>query len=266
MMNSWSMTRFAATVADALGAEAPMQADAPLPLVQRYLDRTLGAKAQRALIFNPDCIGHWFWQKYSDLLTPVQEHAPLAVPLRTMMPSVTPVCFGTMYTGVMPAVHGIQRYEKPVITVDSLFDSLPRSGKKVALLAARDSSMSLIFGGRPVDYFILPYDDDVNEKALELIGQDIYDVVVVYNQSYDDMIHRTAPEAPEAMAAAEANVKAFDQLCEAARAAWARYDSLFVWAPDHGNHVNWDGHGQHGEFREEDINVIHCFGAVPATR
>ena len=45
-----------------------------------------------------------------------------------MLP-VTPVCFGTMYTGAQPAVHGIQKYEKPVIQIDTIFDALIRAGK-----------------------------------------------------------------------------------------------------------------------------------------
>ena len=101
-----------------------------------------------------------------------------------------------MYTGVLPEVHGIQGYTKPVITVDSLFDSLARSGKRVALVAVENSSMAIIFQNRPIDYFIVPYDDAATEKGLELIAQDRHDVVVVYNQEYDDMIHRTRPWRP----------------------------------------------------------------------
>jgi len=263
MMNSIPLTRFAASVAESLGVEAPHGADAPLSLIGTHVSRALGGRVpDRALIFNPDCIGHWFWQKHTQMLSPVQVYAPLAVPFATMMPSVTPVCFGTMYTGVTPAVHGIRRYEKPVITHDSLFDAFARAGKRVTLLAAKDSSMAIIFGGRPIDYRILPYDDDVNEMALKLIEQDEHDVLVVYNQSYDDMIHMTAPEDPRAMKAAQANVDAFCRLCAAAEKHWAGHDTFVAWAPDHGNHIDWDGHGNHGEFREEDINIVHFFGGM----
>ena len=266
MLNAWSMTRFAATVARAMDAEPPKQADKPLPLVLDYARRALGGPAERALIYNPDCVGHWFWQKYSDMLSPVQALAPLAVPLSTVMPAVTPVCFGTMYTGVLPEVHGIRAYEKPVIRVDSLFDSLPRSLKRVALVAVEGSSMAKIFAGRDIDYFILPDDEAVVEQALQLIEADAHDAIVVYNQAYDDMIHLTTPESPEAVAAARAHADAFVRLIERADAAWRGHDRLVAWAPDHGCHTDWDGHGNHGEYREEDINVIHLFGAYPAER
>ena len=55
------------------------------------------------------------------------ERTDLEVRYETVMPSVTPVCFGTMYTGAQPEVHGIRRYEKPVIKIDTIFDVLIRN-------------------------------------------------------------------------------------------------------------------------------------------
>ncbi|NLU24899.1 MAG: hypothetical protein GXW99_09405 [Clostridiales bacterium] len=263
MMNSYSMTQLAASVASAIGAEAPNKSAAPIPAVEHLVENTFGGKADRVLIYNPDCIGLWFWQKYTEMFLPVQYHTQLTVPVATVMPSVTPVCFGTMYTGAMPAVHGIQSYTKPVIKIDSLFDSLTRSGKKVALAAVEGSSMALIFQERNIDYFLLPYDNDVTEKALELIKDDQYDVIVVYNQEYDDMIHDFTPEAPGAMEAARHHIRDFGRLADAVDEYWTKHDTLLVWASDHGNHVDWDGHGNHGEYREEDINVVHFYGAIP---
>ena len=170
MFNSISMTQMAATIANAIGAEAPKQADRSIPMVDAFVEKTLGGKkVDRVLIYNPDCVGMWLFQKYTDLFIPVVTNTQLTVPVATVNPSWTPVCFGTMYTGVLPEVHGIQGYAKPVITVDSLFDSLPRSGKKVALVAVTNSSMAMIFQNRDVDYYLMPYDDSATNKALELI-------------------------------------------------------------------------------------------------
>ena len=41
------------------------------------------------------------------------------------------------------------------------------------------------------------------------------------------------------------------------------WDSMVGWATDHGVHTDWDGYGNHGEFREEDINVMHFYGVYP---
>lgn len=266
MMNRYSVTQLASTVADALGCERPLQASEPLPLVRNYLDQTLGGKADRVLVYNPDCMGQWFWQKYTDKYIPVMKAAPLAVPLSTVMPSVTPVCFGSMYTGAMPAVHGIRTYAKPVITIDSLFDSAARSGKKAALVAVQDSSMARIFMNRPIDYYIEKYDGEVTERAMSLIEEDRYDLLVVYNQEYDDLIHETEIESPEALAAAFRHIDTFEKLTDAVRENWKDHSVMTVFAPDHGNHMDWNGHGNHGEFREDDINIIHFYGAYPKAR
>jgi len=263
MMNTYSMTQLAASIAKAMDAEAPKYAEAPIPAIQQLVDKKLGGKAERVLIYNPDCLGLWFWQKYTEMYLPVQLHTQLTIPVSSVMPSVTPVNFGTMYTGAMPAVHGIQTYAKPVIRIDSLFDSLRRSGKKIALVAIANSSMGKIFAERDIDYFIEEDDAACTARGLELIQKNEHDLVVVYNMDYDEMIHAYTPEAPEAMQAAQNNIRDFDRLATAVAENWKQYNSLVVWASDHGNHVEWNGHGNHGEFREEDINVVHFYGAFP---
>ena len=130
MKNSISMTQFAATVADALGVPAPKAAGESFPLLRRTLEQQGVVTAQKALLYNPDAVGQWLFQKYTNWFAPVLRHTQLGVPVCTVLPSVTPVCFGTMYTGVEPAVHGIQKYEKHVLQQESLFDILPAAGKK----------------------------------------------------------------------------------------------------------------------------------------
>ena len=49
------------------------------------------------MIYNPDCIPMWLYQKYTEKFAPVLAATQLTVPVATVMPSVTPVCFGTMY-------------------------------------------------------------------------------------------------------------------------------------------------------------------------
>ena len=67
MMNSYSMTQLAASVSNAMGIEAPEFSAPAIPAVERLVNDRLGGKADRVLIYNPDCIGHWFWQKYTAL-------------------------------------------------------------------------------------------------------------------------------------------------------------------------------------------------------
>ena len=61
----------ASSIAYAMGAEAPRQADPAIPLVTDMVDEVLnGGKADRVLIYNPDCIGLWMYQKYTEDLRP----------------------------------------------------------------------------------------------------------------------------------------------------------------------------------------------------
>ncbi len=266
MKNSISMNQFAATIAECLDIPIPSAAEPKISFMYSYLQKKNITKVEKALIYNPDAIGMWLFQKYTSWFLPVLNHTQLGIPVNTVWPSVTPVCFGTMYTGVMPSVHGIQKYEKYQLSQESLFDCLAKSGKRTAIVAVENSSMAILFGGRSIDYFILPYDNEVNEKAKELIANDEYDVIVVYNQEYDDVMHQTFPESEISLNALKHHIDAFDSLCKVCENSWKKYNSLVCWATDHGIHTDVDGHGSHGADIEEDINVMHFFGVWKGNR
>ena len=139
-----------------------------------------GEKADRVFMYNPDAIAQWIYAKYPQFFNLVKSHSELELPLLSVMPSVTPVCFGTMYTGAQPSVHGIQKYEKPVIKIDTFFDALIRAGKKVVILASKDSSLANIYLERDMDYYRLENTSQVNAKAAELMLKDEHDVYVVH--------------------------------------------------------------------------------------
>lgn len=263
MIHSISMTSFASSIAEAMRIKPPKQADAPSGLFTAWLDAHLKNGAERVLIYNPDAVASWLYQKYSEKFAGVARHAGFALPIRTVMPSWTPVCFGTMYTGVSPAVHGIQSYEKHVLATDSLFDAAARAGKRVALVAVENSSLSVIFNERPIDYYIEKYDGEATERALKLLEEDRYDLIAVYNQEYDDCIHRTGTESDQSLAALDHHVASFDRLAQAARRVWRDKNALICWATDHGVHDVGPVTGTHGTDMEEDLNVFHFFGAYP---
>ncbi|HIQ99251.1 MAG TPA: alkaline phosphatase family protein [Candidatus Scybalocola faecavium] len=263
MYNTISMTQFAASIADAMNVQPPEMAQESAKVIQEVIRQQVPEGADRVMIYNPDAVGMWLFQKYTEDFAPVLKNVQLGIPVKTVMPSVTPVCFGTMYTGVLPQVHGIMKYEKHVITTDSLFDALPRQGKKAAIVAVEGSSMAIIFGGRNVDYYILPYDEDVTNKALELIKEDRYDLIAVYNQEYDDQMHATGVESEASMKALHNHIESFDRLAKAVKENWKNHNSLVCWATDHGIHQMENGHGNHGEDIEADMNVMHFYGVYP---
>lgn len=266
MYNTISMTQFTSTIAEAMNAKPPTQAAASSKAANSMIRAKAPNGVDRTLIYNPDAVGMWLFQKYTEEFSPVLTRTQLGLPVRTVMPSWTPVCFGSMYTGVPPAIHGIQKYEKKVIKVDSLFDALTRQGKKVAIVAVESSSMSVIFGERDIDFYILPYDDAVTQKALELIQEDTYDLIAVYHQEYDDKMHATGVESQASMEALRHHIQSFEQLADAVKVHWKDHDSLICWATDHGIHQMENGHGNHGEDLEEDLNVMHFYGVYPAEK
>ena len=164
--NTNSIDGICAAIAYAMGIEAPKYAAPKNYELGNYIDKVFdGKKADRVVMYNPDAIAQWIYEKYPHFFNDVKANSGIEIPLATVMPSVTPVCFGTMYTGAQPEVHGIQKYEKPIITIDTLFDALARAGKKVALLSMNNYSMSIIFAGRDIDYYIYDQYSKVNAKA-----------------------------------------------------------------------------------------------------
>jgi len=262
LYNSLPITSCTRTVCDVMGVpcgEGPAPAnEAVKALCQKAFS---GRKADRALLYNPDAIALWLYQNYTHLFTDAMVSSQLAVPMLSVMPSVTPVCFGSMYTGLTPDEHGIKKYVKPVLTVDTIFDHFIRAGKKCAIVSTTGDSMSLIFLNRQMDYFIYDTVEEINLKALELIKQDQYDLLVVYNANYDGTMHKTGPEAPAAMEALKDNIWTYRRLVEAVGEHWKDHDVVYGFMPDHGCHQIDKSAGSHGLDMEEDMNVIHFYGA-----
>lgn len=255
IFNNISLSRFAATVCAANNIEPPKQAAEGLEAVADKF-----SSPERTVIFNPDAIGQRLYQCYFEKFAPLVKYSSCAVPFASPMPTVTPVCFATMYTGTLPEIHGIKRYEKPVVTTDSLFDAFVRAGKRVALVAVDRSSMATIFTGKQIDYFLTPYDGEAVEKAEELIAADEYDLVSVYTQGYDDTMHRTGPESEESLAELDRQIAYYDRIAKACVQTGRK--TLLTFSPDHGIHKTDDGRGAHGLLIPEDVNTLHFFGML----
>jgi len=267
MLNTHSLDTLCAALAYTMGIEAPEQAAAPLESLCRYADEKLeGRKADRIFMYNPDAIAQWVYEKYPQLFREAKQKTELEAPFCTVMPSVTPVCFGTMYTGAQPAVHGIQKYDKPVIRIDTIFDALLRAGKKPVIVAYGQCSLSKIFLERDMDYFVYGSVDEVNAKAAEIILRDGYDFVVVYNGNYDSVMHKTGPESVDALGELRANVHAFSAFSEMIKTHWRQHDTLVGFAMDHGCHEIDGGCGSHGLDMEEDLNILHLYQIYPADK
>ena len=256
----------AAALCYAAGVPAPEKACPPNPLMTEYVDKAFqGGKADRILMYNPDAVAEWVVDKYPGLVQKVTSETELQVPLQTEMPSVTPVCFASFYTGAAPAVHGITVYEKKLITIDTVFDALIRAGKKPVILAEQNCSMGIIFRERPMDYFIF---SDIEEEiafAAELIMKDEYDAYFIYDYSYDHTMHREGPEGLASLAQLKCNDAAFETLMSVVKRHWKKHDVFAGFAMDHGCHEIEGGLGSHGLDMEEDLYIRHFYRAIPKT-
>ncbi|MBP3606044.1 MAG: alkaline phosphatase family protein [Clostridia bacterium] len=266
MYNENSLDTLCAVLAYAMGVEPPREAAERNADLAAYIDRAFsGEKADRVVMYNPDAIGQWIYEKYPYLCRAMEKHAELKLPLRSVMPSVTPVCFGTMYTGAQPEVHGIRKYEKPVITIDTLFDALIRAGKRCVLITYGDASLGRIFLEREMDYFHfeLGREEDCNAKAVEVILKDAYDFIVIYNGNYDGVMHKFGPESREALGELRANCHFYGMLCAMIETHYKHHNTLVGFAMDHGCHEIDGDCGSHGLDMEEDLNILHTYKAFP---
>ena len=262
MQNKNSLDTIAGALAYAMGIQSPKESAPANVELSLYIDNALvGEKADRIFMYNPDAIGEWIYRKYPKIVKKVTDICDVEIPLASVMPSVTPVCFGTMYTGAQPSVHGIQKYEKPVIKIDTIFDSLIRSGKRVAVVGDSTCSIGKIFLEREMDYFIYPTIEEINEKATELIIKDEHDFIVVYNGNYDTVMHKTGTESKEALNELHANSCAFATFAELIQTRWKKHNTLIGFAMDHGCHDIDGGCGSHGLDMDEDINIVHLYKA-----
>ena len=256
--------RMAATVCTLLGAPCRAAAAPANPLVLDAAAAAFGApRCDRVFLYNPDAVALWLYEKYAAKFAALEQTAPLRLPVETVYPPVTPVCFASMYSGLTPREHGIQKYEKPVLTVKTLFDDLPAAGLRTAIVSTAGDSISKIFLGRDVDYYIYKTKEECNEKALALIGADEYSCIVLYNGDYDHWMHRTGPEGRRALRALDENLATFCALHGAIAARWQKHDTALAFAPDHGCHKVYGFFGTHGLDAPCDRETVHFWSFLP---
>jgi hypothetical protein len=254
------------TVCGLFGVAVPATSShPPLSSVGALAKRMGVSTVERGLIYCPDALGDHLWARFPEQRDAITRQCPHRVSLCSVVPPKTPVCFASVFTGATPDIHGIRRYEKPVLTCDTLFDVLIRAGRKVAIVAVHDSSIDLLFRNRTMDYFSEPYDQEVTARAMSLLSQDEHDLVVIYHQEYDDQVHETEPFSDSCVAAMNRHVQSIGKICEAAHVAWRHRAWAAVIAPDHGAHVNPETQrGDHGLDIPDDMAVSHWYGVHKA--
>lgn len=113
-----------------------------------------------------------------------------------------------------------------------------------------------------MDYFIYPTVDECTEKALQLIEEDKYDFILLYNADYDSTMHRNAPEGEASLQVLQKNIRVFDRIAETIKTHWEDHQTLLGFAPDHGCHEIDGGLGSHGLAMPEDLNILHFYTVI----
>ncbi len=260
--NLFPLKHFAGIVADCMDVSLPGSFAPGIPWVSDILKARLGGTADRAVLYHADAVGQYIWQQYTDLLAPVYLHTSMAVPFLSTVESVTPVAHASMYTGLDPEQHGIRTYVRPRLTCTTLYDVLLALGKKAAVVAQLDSTFLHIFSGRDMDFFECANAVEVQEKSLELIASDKYDLISIHTFDYDNAAHAYGPESKEGINAVALEAEGFHRLAEALEKYRGIHRMLITYSPDHGQHLLPGGRGSHGSRMPEDMNIVHFFGTI----
>ena len=264
--NASSLDTVCAALAYALGIEPPKAAAEKNFELSNYIDKVFdGQKADRVILYHNGAIAQWLYEKYADYFQGTKKRTGIEIFLSAVMPPVTPVGLATTFSGVQPEVHGIRKYEKPTLTVETLFDALIRAGKKPALISYGKCSLGKLFLGRDMDYyhFTTGTTAESNAKAIELMLRDEHDFIVFFSSDYDTVMHKRGPEDPRALAELRACDAVFSLLSDTVKNALAHRNVLIGLTADHGCHEIDGGRGSHGSDRPEDINIVHLYRGYP---
>ena len=257
-----SIADLAPTVCELMGVPVPAQnAATPLAGVIDQAGHIFSGsgKAEKILLFCADAFGDYQQSHAPEIFERIRKIAGMKVESVSVMPSVTPVCYGSIFTGTAPSIHGITKYEKPVLTVETIFDTLAAAGKKVAIISSNNCSIDCIFRKRPVDYFSLRDDELSFDMTVQALRTMDYDVIISYMGGYDSIAHRTGVFSDEAMVQLELGAERFEKLAALTDEVWAGKNRVVALIPDHGQHHISENRGGHGENCEEDMLVSHYY-------
>ena len=79
-INPQSLESVCAALCYAIGIEPPEHAAAPSPELVAYIDEAFGGKkADRIVMYNPDAVAHWLFEKYPHLFAEAVSHADVPI-------------------------------------------------------------------------------------------------------------------------------------------------------------------------------------------
>jgi len=252
MSAGYDMRSVAPTVCGILGIKPPRFSETP-PLLEAV--ESMGS-VERLAVVVIDAMGVSTWAATS-LETPTLNAMAnrRLLHIRSMMPTITPVNFATMLTGVSPSTHTIRNRTEP-LGLETVFDVLREEGLTSATAARALSSLGILISPHADEPGIAESntDDEVKEIALRALERNV-DLLWVQLLDVDDAGHGHGPLSSQGAAAVH---RADGHLREIAVGARRNGYGLVVLA-DHGQHtVIGEGgreEGTHGTPMDEDVYV-----------
>ena len=75
--NTFSLTNLVGALCDAVGARRPEHAAGDVAEIKEIVKKKAGGKVDRMLLYNPDAVGQWIYEKYYDLFPNVRKYTHL---------------------------------------------------------------------------------------------------------------------------------------------------------------------------------------------
>ena len=261
--NSTPLTSITGALCHVLNITQPEFARCGITELENYVNsKTGGMPVDKIVLYNPDAIAQWLFDKYPQRLNSFTDNSELVLPMLSMIPSKTPVCFASMYSGATPAEHGIEKYVKRELKIDTFFDALIRANKKPIIITVKEQSMDILFRGRGVPVISCDTDAEVISVAEKVIKEDNYDVVCIYNQEYDDVMHRSHPKSLWAKRALTHYNNSYTKIINCVKENCHKHNTLVGALTDHGVHREWYLLGSHGKNIAKDMNVLHFYNVI----
>src|SRR5687767_4873765 len=114
-MNQLDLRAVTPTLCSLMDVPVPALSSSPLfEEVVVSVSNAIVGPVERCLIFAADAIGARPLKFLRGGFERLTEAAAIEVRLRSVHPSITPVCFASMFTGASPEAHGIQKGVRPV--------------------------------------------------------------------------------------------------------------------------------------------------------
>lgn len=263
IFNSIPLTAITGALCKVLDVTPPEFGAVGIPELEKYVSEvTSGKPVEKIVLYNPDAIAEWLVSKYPKRLDNFTKNSELILPMLSMIPPKTPVCFASIYSGATPSEHGIEKYVKIELKIDTFFDALIRAGKKAIIITVKNQSMDILFRGREMDYISCDSDSDVVREAEKIISEDSHDVICIYNQEYDDVMHRSHPRSWWSKRALTHYNDSYARIIKAVEDNYSQYNTLVGALTDHGVHREWYLLGNHGKNIAKDMNILHFYKVI----